>query len=67
MTHILNNLTSDYDIDLALMERIVVRGELNLQFERLDMKSISNEEGEVWKNKLYLMTNSREMSKLWSG
>jgi hypothetical protein len=57
MIHILNNLTSDYDLQLALMERRVgdadkpltvgeVRGELNLRFERLNMKTLRNEEGE---------------------
>jgi hypothetical protein len=58
MIHILNNLTSDYDLQLALMERRVgdadkpltveeVRGELNLRFERLSIKTSRNEEGEV--------------------
>jgi hypothetical protein len=58
MIHILNNLTSDYNLQLALMERRVgnadkpltveeVRGELNLRFERLNMKTSSNEEDEV--------------------
>jgi hypothetical protein len=58
MIHILNNLTSDYDLQLALMERRVgdadkpliveeVRGELNLRFERLNMKTSRNKEGEV--------------------
>jgi hypothetical protein len=58
MIHILNNLTSDYDLQLALMERRVddadkpltveeVRGELNLRFERLNMKTSRNLEGEV--------------------
>jgi hypothetical protein len=56
MIHILNNLTSDYDLQLALMERRVVdadkpltveevRGELNLIIERLNMKNSRNEEG----------------------
>jgi hypothetical protein len=60
MIHVLNNLTSDYDLQLALMERRVgdadepitieeIRGELNLKFERLNMKSSRNEEGEVLK------------------
>jgi hypothetical protein len=51
MIHTLNNLTSDYDLQLVLMERRVgdadkpltveeVRGELNLKFERLGMKII---------------------------
>jgi hypothetical protein len=58
MIHILNNLTSDNDLQFALMERRVgdadklltieeVRGELNLRFERLNMKPSRNEEGEV--------------------
>jgi hypothetical protein len=62
MIHILNNLTSDYDLQLALMERRVgdadtpltveeVRGELNLRFERMNMKTSRNEEGEVLEEK----------------
>jgi hypothetical protein len=58
MIHKLNNLTSDYDVQFALMERKVsdgdkpltveeVRGELNRRFERLNMKTSSNKEGEV--------------------
>jgi hypothetical protein len=58
MIHVLNKLTSDYDLQIALMERRVgdtdrpltvdeVRGELNLRFERLNMKTSRNEEGEV--------------------
>jgi hypothetical protein len=58
MIHILNNLTSDYDFQLALTERRVgdadkpltvedVRGELNLRFERLNTKTSRNEEGKV--------------------
>jgi hypothetical protein len=54
----LNILTSDYDLQLALMERRVgdadkpltvevVRGELNVSFEKLNMKTSRNEEGEV--------------------
>jgi hypothetical protein len=49
---------SDYDLQLALMKRSVgdtdktftveeVKGELNLRFERLNMKTSRNEEGEV--------------------
>jgi hypothetical protein len=48
MINILNNLTSDYDLQFSLMERRVgdankpltveeVRGELNLRFERFNM------------------------------
>jgi hypothetical protein len=58
MIHILNSLTSDYDLQLSLMHKRVggadkpltveeVRGELNLRFERLNMKTSINEEGEV--------------------
>jgi hypothetical protein len=59
MIHIQNNLTSDYDLQLAVMERRVgnpdkpltveeVRGELNLRFERLNIKTSRNQEGEVF-------------------
>jgi hypothetical protein len=55
MIHILNNLTSDYELQLALMERRVgyveklftieeIRGELSLDYERTNMKSSSNKE-----------------------
>jgi hypothetical protein len=55
MIHILNNLTSDYELQLALMERRVgddenlltieeIRGELSLRYERINMKSSSNKE-----------------------
>jgi hypothetical protein len=58
MTHLLNNLTSDYDLQLALMERrvgdadkpLIVeedKGKLNLRFEKLNMKTSRNEEVEV--------------------
>jgi hypothetical protein len=58
MIHMLKNLTSDFDLQLALMERRVgdddkpltveeVRGELNLRFERLNMMTSRNEEVEV--------------------
>jgi hypothetical protein len=58
MFHILDSLTSGYDLQLALMKRRVddadesftvedVRGELNLRFERLNIKTSRNEEGEV--------------------
>jgi hypothetical protein len=50
MIHILNNMTSDYDLQLALMERRIndkvspltvdeIRDDLNLKFERLNIKS----------------------------
>jgi hypothetical protein len=58
MIHILNNLTSDYALQLKLVERRVgdadkpltveeVREELDLRYESLNMKTSSNEEGEV--------------------
>jgi hypothetical protein len=58
MIHILSNLNSDYILQLALMKRRVgdedkpftveeIRGELNIRFERLNMKTSINEEGEV--------------------
>jgi Zinc knuckle len=58
MIHILNNFTLDYELQLAMMERRVggiekpltveeIRGELSLRYERLNMKSSNNPEGEV--------------------
>jgi hypothetical protein len=58
MIHIFNKLSSDYDFQLALMERRVgdtdktltvedVRGESNFRFKKLNMKSSRNEEGKV--------------------
>jgi gag-polypeptide of LTR copia-type len=57
LIHILNNLTSDYDLQLALMERKIginenpltvkdIRAELSLRFQRLGMKSTRYEDGE---------------------
>jgi hypothetical protein len=57
MIHIMNNLTSDYELQLTLMERRVgdeekpltieeIRGELSLRYERMNMKSSSNKEVE---------------------
>jgi hypothetical protein len=57
MIHILNNLTSDHELQLALMERRVgdvekpltieeIRGELGLRYERMNMKSSRNKEVE---------------------
>ena len=58
MIHILNNLTSDYELQLALMERRVgdkekpltveeIRAELSLRFERLNMGSTNNDDKDV--------------------
>jgi gag-polypeptide of LTR copia-type/Zinc knuckle len=57
MIHILNNMTSYYDLQLALMERQIndklspltvdeIRDDLNLRFERLNMKSNDESENE---------------------
>ena len=57
MIHILNNLTSEYELQVAMMERRVgdvekpltieeIRGELSLRFERLNLRSSNNREGE---------------------
>ena len=54
MIHILNNMTSDYDLQLAMMEKRIngtlnpltvdeIRDDLNLRFERLNMKSSEDE------------------------
>jgi hypothetical protein len=70
MIHILNNLTSDYDLQLALMKRRVgdtdklltveeVRGYLNLRYEWMKKKTSRNRRVKVWKNKLYSVVNSR--------
>jgi hypothetical protein len=56
LIHTLNNLTSDYDLQLVLMERRVgdveksltieeIRGELSLRFESMNIKSSNNREG----------------------
>jgi hypothetical protein len=58
MIHILNNLTLDYELQLAMMERRVgdtdkpltveeIRGKLSLRFERLNSNSTNNCEGEI--------------------
>ena len=58
MIHVLNNLTADYDLQLALLEKRIgdkerpltvdeIRAELSLRFQRLTMKSARNEDGEV--------------------
>ena len=58
MIHILNNLTSDYELQLAMMERRVgdinqpltveeIKGELNLRFERLNARSGNSGDGEI--------------------
>jgi hypothetical protein len=71
MIHILNNITPDYDLQLALMERRVgdadepltveeVIGELNLRFERLNMKTSRNDEGEVLEEQALFSSQFKE-------
>jgi gag-polypeptide of LTR copia-type len=71
MIHILNNLTSDYKLQLAMMEKRVgdienpvtveeIKGELSLRFERLNARSINSGEGKVWRNKLFSAVSSKE-------
>ena len=55
MIHVSNNLTSDYDLQLALMEKRVgdaektleIKAELSLRFERLKMNKGETDEDEV--------------------
>jgi hypothetical protein len=71
MIHILNNLTSDYELQLALMERRVgdvekpltieeIRGELSLRYERMNMKSSSNKEVEGLEENAFLVNILKE-------
>ena len=57
MIHILNNMTSDYDLQLAMMEKRIndkmnpltideIRADLNLRFERLNMELSDDNENE---------------------
>jgi hypothetical protein len=59
--HILNNMTSDYDLQQAFMEKCIndklhpltideIRDGLNLRFERLNMKSYDENENEEHQN-----------------
>jgi hypothetical protein len=71
MIHILNKLTSDYELQIALMERRVgddekpltieeIRGELSLLYERMNMKSSSNKEGEGLEENSFLVECLKE-------
>jgi hypothetical protein len=71
MIHILNNLTSDYELQPALMQRRVgdvekpltieeIRGELSLLYERMNMKSSSNKEVKVLKKMHFLVESLKE-------
>jgi hypothetical protein len=54
MIHVLNNLTTDYNLQLALMEKRVgdpekseIKAELGLRFERLNVSSNQGNENAV--------------------
>jgi hypothetical protein len=57
MVHVLNNVTTEYDFQFVLLEKKTedkdkpltvgeIRSELSLYFERLNMKSMKNDENE---------------------
>jgi hypothetical protein len=57
MIHVLNNIPTEYDLQLSLLEKRIgdkdkpltveeIRADLSLCFERLNMKSKKNEENE---------------------
>jgi hypothetical protein len=71
MIHILNDLTSDYELQLALMERRVgndekpltieeIRGELSLRYERINMKSSTKKEGVGFEENAILVDSLKE-------
>ena len=71
MVHILNNLTSEYELQVAMMERRVgdaekpltieeIRGELSLRFERLNLRSSNNREGEDLEENAFLAGSLKE-------
>ena len=71
MIHILNNLTSDYDLQLALIERRVddkekplaveeLRAELSLRFERLNMGSTNNDDRDIMEDQALFSGHLRE-------
>jgi hypothetical protein len=71
MIHIFNNLTSDYELQLAMMEKRVgdiekpltveeIRGELSLSYERLNMKSSNNPEGKILEEKAFFSGQFKE-------
>jgi hypothetical protein len=75
MIHLLNNLTSDYDLQVALIERRVgnadklitveeVRENLNLRSERLNMKTSRTRKVNFGKSKLYSVGNLKENVKI---
>jgi hypothetical protein len=77
MIHILNNMTLDYDLQLALMEKHIndklnpltvdeIRDDLNLRFERLNMKSNDESGNEEHQDvALFWRTVYGQVQKLW--
>jgi hypothetical protein len=77
MIHILDNRTLNYDLQLALIERRVgnadkpltveeVRGELNLRYKRLNMKTSRNEKLEILEEQAFSVDNLKENVEKWS-
>jgi hypothetical protein len=71
MNDVLNNLISDYDLKLAVMEKRVedkeksmtveeIKAELRLCFERSNMNTFEDNGVDIWKIKLYSVGNSKE-------
>jgi hypothetical protein len=71
MIHILSNLTSDYELQFAKIQRRVgdidkpltieeIRGELNLRYERLNMRSSSNRKGKVFEENAFFSEHFKE-------
>jgi hypothetical protein len=73
--HILNNMTDDYDLQLAMMEKRVtdksnpltideIRGDLNLRFERLNEKQNEKSENDNNQEVTILVVNLKENVKI---
>jgi hypothetical protein len=73
--HILNNMTEDYDIQLAMMEERVtdksnplaineIRDDLNLRFERLNEKQNEENENDNNQEVTFLVVNLKENVKI---
>jgi hypothetical protein len=69
--HILNNMTNDYDLQLAMMEKRVtdksnplaideIREDLNLRFKRLNEKQIEESKNDNNQEVVFLVVNSKE-------
>jgi hypothetical protein len=69
MIHILNNLTTDYKLELAMMERRIgdsersltgddIKGDLSLHFERLNSSSTQDRDSNVLEEHALFSGNS---------